>query len=489
MANTTPDNGNDHEHDHNGHDGNRTPRPDTRIIQQHRCRKRTTASIKIAALNIRGHGVINPDNPDNKWLHARQIMNQKGIGILVVGEAHMDTERRAEIEQVHGAYMKIYFSRLPNTANAAGIAFALNKRITNTEGIQTYEVVAGHALLLEIDWHNNERLSILGIYAPNASMQENAIFWTKVQDFFTRNPRVRKPDLMLGDCNVVEEPMDRLPMRNDASVAVDALDDLKLALRLEDGWRNTYPNTLQYTFMRTTRERTKHHARLDRIYNKASISDQLFEWKIESPGIKTDHDMVSVRYTSESAPMMGRGRWVMPPHILYDSVIKDFIDTEGLKLEETLETLQDQEWNAEENMQTKWMDFQLRFITLARERAKIVVPRLEKEIRTTATQIDIISNDPHLTEDERLLSTTVLKEKLSTLEQKRHRSTREMTRVRNHIYGETISRYWSQQNKSKTPRQPLVRLEILEPEQPDAEGTPNDNAAGREPIVKCEALV
>ncbi|KAJ3784043.1 hypothetical protein GGU10DRAFT_233609, partial [Lentinula aff. detonsa] len=138
-----------------------------------------------------------------KWLHARQIMNQKAIGILVVGEAHLDTERRAEIEQVHGAYLKIYFSRLPNTANAAGIAFALNKQITNTENIQTYEVVAGHALLMEIDWHNNERLSILGIYAPNASMQDNAVFWTKVQEFFNRNPRIHKPDLMLGDCNVV----------------------------------------------------------------------------------------------------------------------------------------------------------------------------------------------------------------------------------------------------------------------------------------------
>ncbi|KAJ3976607.1 hypothetical protein EV361DRAFT_789923 [Lentinula raphanica] len=408
--------------------------------------------------------VINPQNPDNKWLHARQIMNQKGIGILVVGEAHMDAERRSEIEQVHGAYLKIYFSHLPNTANAAGIAFALNKKIANTEGIQTYEVVAGHALLLEIDWHNNERLSILGIYAPNASMQENAIFWGKVQDFFIRNPCIRKPDLMLGDCNVVEEPMDRLPMRNDASIAVDALDDLKSALQLEDGWRNTNPTTLQYTFMRTTREQTKHHARLDRIYHRTGIGDNFFEWKIETPGIKTDHDMVSVKYTTKSAPMIGRGRWVMPPHILYDAAVKNFIETEGLRLEETLESLANQEWNEHVNIQTEWMSFQDRFVTLARERSKIVVPKLEKEIRETASQIDMISNDPLLTTDERLLSTTVLKEKLSMLEQRRHRSTREMTRARNQVHGETISRYWSQQNKSKSPRQPVIRLEIPENE-------------------------
>ncbi|KAJ3832002.1 hypothetical protein F5878DRAFT_548792, partial [Lentinula raphanica] len=436
---------------HRENPNNPSARHNHGAIPQHRCRKRTTASIKIAALNIRGHGVMNPENPENKWMHARQIMNRRRIGILVVGEAHMDSERRAEIEQVHGAYLKIYFSKLPNIANAAGIAFALNQSLTNTEGIQTYEVVAGHAMLLEANWHNNERLSILGIYAPNVNMQENATFWTQVRDFFDRNPRIRKPDLMLGDCNVVEESIDRLPMRNDASIAVDALDELKSALHLEDGWRNTYPSTLQYTFMRTTREQTKHHARLDRIYNKTNIRDQLFEWKIESPGIKTDHDLVSVRYTSESAPVIGRGCWVMPPHILYDSVIKTFIETEGLKLEETLEAMANQEWDLNKNMQTKWMDFQKRLVTLARERAKIVVPKLEKEIRTTETQIDSISSDPHLTEDERLLSTTVLKEKLSALEQRRHRSTRDMTKARNHVYGETISRYWSQQNRSKTP--------------------------------------
>ncbi|KAJ3712217.1 hypothetical protein C8R42DRAFT_594865, partial [Lentinula raphanica] len=453
----------------NDNEGGRTPQReghhDRRATQNHRCRKRTTASIKIAALNIRGHGVINPNDLDNKWFHARQVMNRKGIGILVVGEAHMDAERRAEIEQVHGAYLKIYFSKLPNTANAAGIAFALNKSMTNTEGIQTYEVVPGHALLLEIDWHNNERLSILGIYAPNISMQENAVFWRKIQDFFERNPRIRKPDLMLGDCNVVEEAIDRLPMRNDASVAVDALDDLKSALQLEDGWRNTNPSTLQYTFMRTTRDRTKHHARLDRIYHRAGKSDNFYEWKIEMPGIKTDHDMVSVKYTTKSAPIIGRGRWVMPPHILYDAAVKNFIDTEGMKLEETLETLKNREWNENVNMQTEWMRFQERFVNLARERAKIVIPKLEKEIHETATQIDTISNDPLLTDDERLLSTTVLKEKLAMLEQRRHRSTREMTRARNHVHGETISRYWSQQNKKKSPRQPLIRLEIPESEQ------------------------
>ncbi|KAJ3964454.1 Endonuclease/exonuclease/phosphatase [Lentinula raphanica] len=428
--------------------------------RQHRCRKRTTASIKIAALNIRGHGVIDPGHTDNKWQHVRQVMRQKNIGILVVGEAHLDSERRNDIEHVHGTNLKIYFSKRQDTSNAAGVAFVLNKNITNVEGIQTYEVVAGHALILEINWHNNEKLSLLGIYAPNASMQDNATFWEQVRNFYQCNPRIRKPDLMLGDCNVVEDMMDRLPMKADHLGAVDALDSLKTALQLEDGWRSTFPSTLKYTFMRTARDHTKHHARLDRIYNKTDIIDNLLEWKIETSGIKTDHDMVSVRITSESAPKIGKGRWVMPHHIIYDKEIRDFLNNEGMALEDRLQTLIDEEWDPGHNAQTEWEAFQRRFVELARARAKIVIPKLEKEIKVTESRIDTISNDPQLSEDERMISMTMLKEKLTSLEQQRHRSSRATTKARNAVYGETISRYWSQMNKSKSPRQPLLHLEI-----------------------------
>ncbi|KAJ3710251.1 hypothetical protein DFJ43DRAFT_1162220 [Lentinula guzmanii] len=164
---------------YNQQEGQRVPK-----LKTPRCKKKTSASIKIAALNIRGHGVINPEHAENKWQHIRQIMYQRRIGIMVVGEAHLNSKRRDDIEHIHGASLKILFSQRQDTQNAASIAFVLNKNITNTEGIQTSEIVAGHALLMEMNWHGNEKLSILGIYAPNISMQENASFWEKIKLFF-----------------------------------------------------------------------------------------------------------------------------------------------------------------------------------------------------------------------------------------------------------------------------------------------------------------
>ncbi|KAE9392448.1 hypothetical protein BT96DRAFT_773665, partial [Gymnopus androsaceus JB14] len=114
---------------------------------------------------------------------------------------------------------------------------------------------------------------------------------------------------------------------------------------------------------------------------------------------------------------------------------------------------------ANKNKQTAWADFRGKFIALARKRAKVVVPKITRKINTLEAMIDAISNDPTLPEDERSLTTDILKAKLSALEQCHHRSTRAMAKARNILYGETISRYWSKINKTKKPRKLLQRLE------------------------------
>ncbi|KAJ3832891.1 hypothetical protein F5878DRAFT_511456, partial [Lentinula raphanica] len=417
-------------------------------------------SIKIAALNIKGHGSLNVDHMANKWGDIKLLMLNKQIGILIVGEAHMNAERKEDIERKYGKHLKIFYSKLEATPNAAGVAIILNKNLTNTEGIQTYEIVPGHAILLEYFWHGTEKLSILAIYAPNANATVNANFWSRIHDFFLRHPRIRKPDFMLGDCNMVEEPLDRLPSHSDPHTVTEAFDELKCCLHLEDGWRNTFPSTLQYTFMQKRANQITTHSRIDRIYIKSGNLPYTFEWKIEHTGVATDHDMVSVRYTCEAAPKSGRGRWIIPQHLMYDKVIKEFIETEGKKLETNMNQLDGTEWDPTFNHQTLWSEFKDKFISLARKRAKIVIPKLVKEINDLEAKIELISNDQLLTEEERSLSTAVLKEALQKLEERRNKTTRLTSGVNYRIKGETISRYWSNINKDSKRKDLIQRLQI-----------------------------
>ena len=49
---------------------------------------------------------------------------------------------------------------------------------------------------------------------------------------FAANPHIRKPDIMAGDTNIVEEAIDRLPIHKDNENATDTLDSLKTSLQL-----------------------------------------------------------------------------------------------------------------------------------------------------------------------------------------------------------------------------------------------------------------
>ncbi|KAK0476583.1 hypothetical protein EDD18DRAFT_1312987 [Armillaria luteobubalina] len=241
------------------------------------------ASLKIAALNIHGLGNINTWHPDNKWNHVNQIMNTKRITILVVGEAHLNEERKTAIENMPRGRLRVLHSEDPVSPNARGVTIVLNKSLTEMENIVATEIIAGRALLVETCWHRNEKLSILGMYAP-VNPVENARFWGDINEFFLNNPNTRKPDIMAGDMNVTEDPIDRFPAHQDYIPAVDSLDILPA---------------------------TGSQSRLDRIY-----------WNIEKSGIPTDHNMVSVRYSTATAPQIGHGRWTMPLHIVRDRIVK-----------------------------------------------------------------------------------------------------------------------------------------------------------------------
>ncbi|KAJ7239235.1 hypothetical protein C8J57DRAFT_1439009 [Mycena rebaudengoi] len=274
-------------------------------------------------------------------------MREGRVGVLVVGEAHMTDGKKADIEALFSRVIRLEFtSDLINDRGCAGVAFVLNKQLVETENITTTEIIPGRAMLMEMKNVDGTPLSILGVYAPNPP-SENATFWTAIKEWFVRHPRVRKPDVMGGDMNVVEDGLDRLPTSNDPSSPVEALDDLKEFFGMIDGWRETYPTTCAYTFSQTPSQGGS-QSRIDRINIKRSLFENSFDWNIQTVGIETDHRMVSVRLTTANAPT----------------------------LEGELEALKQapEKRTTHYNAQTLWAKFKVGIGDKARERAKIVIP-------------------------------------------------------------------------------------------------------------------
>ncbi|KAJ6459391.1 hypothetical protein C8R47DRAFT_922979, partial [Mycena vitilis] len=154
-------------------------------------------------------------------------MREEKIGAFIITEAHMDDERKENIDSLFGRVMRMEFTKDEHTANAKGVAIVINKRMMkNVDG---------------------EDLSILGVYAPNAP-GENTTFWKTIQTWYEVHDRVRKPDVMGGDFNMVEDAIDRNPSRLDNNGPMEAMDELKTYLGLIDGWRETFPTTCAYTY-------------------------------------------------------------------------------------------------------------------------------------------------------------------------------------------------------------------------------------------------
>ncbi|KAK7007332.1 hypothetical protein R3P38DRAFT_3212320 [Favolaschia claudopus] len=174
-------------------------------------------------------------------------MREQKIGVLVVGEAHLDDNHKTDIDNLFGRAIRLEFTPDEEAPAArAGVAFIMNKNLVDTEGIKTIEIIPGRAMLLEMKNMDGTPLIILGVYAPNRPYL-NAEFWKRLKAWFVTHPNTR-PTLLGGDTNLVEDAIDRLPSHEDSNSAVEAFQDLKAYLGLVDGWRETYPTTRAYTF-------------------------------------------------------------------------------------------------------------------------------------------------------------------------------------------------------------------------------------------------
>ncbi|KAJ7194823.1 Endonuclease/exonuclease/phosphatase, partial [Mycena pura] len=309
---------------------------------------------------------------DDKWFHIWQILREQKLGVLIIGEAHLDDSYKENIDTLFKRAMRLEFTPDEEAPTArAGLAFVLNRNTVEADDITTKVVVPGRAMLLKMRNVDGKNLSILGVYAPNRPYQ-NANFWKEIERWCRAHPR-DKPDIIGGDTNFVEDAMDRLPSHPDSKAAVEAFEDLKSFLGLEDGWRKTHPTTRAYTYLQSPAQGGA-QSRIDRLYIKRNLFEDSFEWDIQAVGIETDHRMVTMRLTSEDAPTIGHGRWVWPAHVIRDKKLAKLIHEEGLRLLEEMTSVLEAEANGQRNpnhnVQTLWVKFKTKIIEAARERAK-----------------------------------------------------------------------------------------------------------------------
>ena len=412
-------------------------------------KRRTRANIKIASLNIRGGG---SNKIQEKWHHINQLLRQDKIGILALQETHSTDALISSLHALFGKRLHIYHSSDPDAPNSKGVAIVLNKEILHTNNIQHHDIIPGRALLLSIPWHSSI-ISILAIYAPNTTT-ENEAFWSALHNKWTELG-LPKPDIMLGDFNLVEEALDRLPSHPDNQAAVHSLEQLKSLFHVQDGWRKAYPAPHKaFTYLQSNHNGS--HSRIDRIYITDPLEKSSTDWEIKASGLRTDHNLISVRLSNPKLPFVGKGRWSLPLHLIKDKSLMSQINQLGLALQSDI-ALCSNHRTQETNPQTLFKTFKDNITSAARKQAKMTLPKVKTTIRNLQSHLQhTLNNDDN--EFHQIESSVAIQEKITMLTTSHHQKTRASTAARNRLEGETISKYWSSINNPVTPRDTMFSL-------------------------------
>ncbi|CAK5271126.1 unnamed protein product [Mycena citricolor] len=392
------------------------------------------------------------------------MMFDEKIGVLIVSETHLSADQTKEIQDSHiGKRLTIHNSPDPDDPSTKGIAIVLNREITNTQRVKIIQLIPGRAVLATLPWHSDRTLTILGVYAPAESMQANENFWDTLSDcWLTQDLPV--PDLMGGDMNMVEEPLDRLPSREDAPRTTAALRRFKRLVGLVDGWRGENLNVKDFTY--TSGRDT--HSRIDRIYVSNAQLRRSQKWSIDDcTGKLSDHRMVSVTITAPGSPTIGKGRYSVPLFLLREKKFMDFVQSEMASLEDRHAD------NPTLNLQAEWSSLKTKIRNYAQTRAKEAIGasrEKKKMLKTSRAQILEATHSPNnpdraelpdlqtYTEAEAAARICTIQGEIDKISDVQREQRRTETRARCFTELDHITKFTVAISKDKTPRDTITRL-------------------------------
>jgi ribonuclease HI/exonuclease III len=424
--------------------GNQDSRATQNEAQRHSGVK---AKVAFASLNIKGRRSGEID----KWMHIPQVMRERRIGVMAIQETHMTDELADQFETLFGNRFALLHSPDPLTRNAKGVALILNKRLIKTSDVELITLVPGRAISVSLPWQDSLRVNVMAIYAPNAP-GEIRDFWNVITEKVTSNPEL-KPDVVMGDFNLVEDALDRIPSKPDDQRATEKLREFRARYGLVDGWRKANPEEKGYSW---ARESDGTQSRLDRIYVHRSFFADCADWRIDPPPIPTDHDIVSAKIATPTSPEMGRGRWAIPTRLLKNKLIKEEIQRMGRDLEDRLMSLAPRTQDV--NPQSLLREFKVKIREMIRVHEKRIQPMVKKRIANLTDKLRRVINDPGLPADEIKISSIHIRKEIQRLLKETHQKNRDILSAIDEAEGEKIGKTWSNRAKESKPRDTIKRL-------------------------------
>ncbi len=267
-----------------------------------------------------------------------------------------------------------------------------------------------------------------------------------------------RPDMFVGDFNIVEDAADRAPARTDNGAAVQALQALLIKLGLVDGWRSCNGSSRLFSYHQVS---SGSQSRIDRIYVSCATLSMSHSWDIRSSGIPTDHCLVSVAVADYNEPAKGPGRWRLPAALLMDNIFLDEAQRLGFEI-----LAKNPPPNGVEGRVDQWRlhSYKVGVLAAARARAKKLTSKWDRRLVALRKDISAVLKNLAIPPEERTAEAALLRDEENRLEQKGFQARRDNVQLRDKLDGETISPYWMKSNGPAIAQDPIYELQV--PTQP-----------------------
>ena len=422
---------------------------------------RLRANIRIFSQNVnRAAAPAENMNHREKWRAISDTVHAEKIAILAIQESHLDQDMTETLGRNFEKNLKIMISALPDNPQAsAGVGFVINKQLIEPDKIEMHKLIPGRVAYLKVKWLKTCNATILNVYAPN-DRSEHANFWAKVITE-RRAKHLPKPDFTLGDFNMTEDPMDRMPPKLDDEPAIAALREVRHEWDIRDTWRWANPTEHAFTYRAQT-QTERIQARLDRIYISRKTEPHTFDWEIKESAIPTDHAMVSVRYAPKEAPVIGKGRWTMTLALLDNETFMKKVAEKGIEYQNkvTRDRIERTDRHVT-NTQTHWESYKDIIQKLARVVTKENYHKITSCIKAIEEDLKRTNNNPEIRTNGNLQAhEAYLANHLKHLKKKEARNRKDHLSAKLANQGERLGGIWSALGKEKRPRNPIHRLKI-----------------------------
>lgn len=395
-----------------------------------------------------------------KWAMLNRTIYNERVAILALQETHLDQQLLEEVRTCFGKNLEIINSELPTNPRAsAGVAFVINKALIRPQELSVTELEPGRAQMMKIKWLDSCATSITNVYVPH-NRDDQKGFWARVMTA-RRTKHLPLPDFVLGDFNVTEELIDRIPAHYDNQEATDALRDVRREWNIQDSWRHVNPMAREFTY-HANANGSHIQSRLDRIYTSKEAAKYVFDWQMKPSAVPTDHWLVKVKYAPRDAPFVGKGRWTWPLYLLENDPLMKKVERRGNKFLADVNKLRfERTERDEENPQTLWESFKEDVTKLAKDEAKKSFHKLGSRIKAIEKDIHALLADPNVDENEETQTNVAfLANELEHLEKVKARNQRDNLKSNLAEQGERLGGIWSSLSKEKAPRNLILRLKV-----------------------------